>query len=299
MNVLIAGGTGFVGRHLCEELLGRNLDVVAMSRDPDPADVPDGVELRQGDITEYEGLEDAIRGMDAVVHLVALSALYRPRGGQGMHERVHVQGTRNLARAMESVGIDRLIHMSGIGADPDGQTAYLRAKGRAEGIVRSADLAATIFRPAVIFGEGDEFVSFIRKVTTPYITALPGGGQTPFQPIWVREMVSMLADAIEDDRHSGASYDIGGPDVLTLADITRAIYRADGRSVRIIPVPFALSGIGFTLAGPLPLIPFGRDQYRALRMDHSVESNEISAFDLAPEDLRRFDAYLRDRAPEN
>lgn len=298
MQILIAGGTGFVGRHLCAELLDRDLSVVAMSRDPDPTAVPEGVTLRQGDITEYAGLEEALQDIDVVVNLVALSPLYRPRNGEGMHEQVHVQGTRNLVRAMDATNVDRLIHMSALGADPDGPTAYLRAKGRAEGIVRSADLDETVVRPTVIFGTGAEFVPFVKSVTTPYLTGLPGGGRMRFQPIWVGDMVGVLADAIEDEQHIGAAYNIGGQEVHSLADVTRMIYRAEDRSVKILPVPLALAGIGLTIAGPLPRIPFGRDQYRSLRLDNTVESNDITAFGRSAADLRTLEAYLQESAPE-
>ncbi len=298
MKVLVTGGTGFVGRHLCRELSGRGHDIVATSRNPDPSVVPDGVELREADVREFGDLDEAIAGVDAVVHLVALSPLFRPRGGESLHERVHVQGTRNLLRAMEAAGIDRLVHMSGIAADPDGPTAYLRAKGRAEGIVRSSDVGATIFRPTVIFGEADEFISFVKLVTTPYVTGLPGGGRSPFQPIWVGDVVAMMADALEEDDHVGETYEIGGPAVYTLAELTEMVYGAEGRWVKVVPVPMPLAGLALTVAGPLPFVPFGRDQYRGLQVEQTVESNNIDAFGQQPAALRSFADYLEDDAGE-
>lgn len=298
MEILIAGGTGFIGRHLATELVNRGHQVVAMSRDPDGSVVPDAVELREADITSYPAVQDVLVDVDAVIHLVALSPLYRPRGGPQMHERVHVQGTRNLVRAMEAANIDRLIHLSGLGADPDGPTAFLRTKGRAEGIVKSADIDATIFRPAVIFGEGDEFVPFVKLVTTPYLTGLPGGGHTPFQPVWVGDFVEIIADALAEEDHIGNVYDIGGPEPLTLAAVTKAIYRASGRWARIIPIPMVLAGVGLTLAGPIPFIPFGRDQYRSLQLDHTVPDNDIEDFNRRTDELLRFESYLRGDAPE-
>lgn len=298
MEVLITGGTGFVGRHLTRELLDRGHDVVVVSRDPDAGEVPAGVERRAADVTQYEELAEAVDGVDAVAHLVALSPLYRPRGGESRHAHVHVQGTRNLIRAMESTGIDRLAHMSGIGADPEGPTAYLRAKGRAEGIVRSSGVDATIFRPTVIFGERDEITAFIRRVTTPYVTGLPGGGRQPFQPIWVRDVVAMMAESLEEARHLGGTYEIGGPEIYTLAELTNLIHRAEGRWVKVLPVPMALAGLAMTLAGPLPLVPFGREQYRGLRVDQTVDSNDVTAFGRQPSELRSYRRYLLEDAAE-
>ncbi len=299
MEVLITGGTGFVGRHLARALMDQGHDVVAVSRDPDTSLVPAGVECRAADVTQYDGVEDAIEGVDAVVHLVALSPLYRPRGGESMHEHVHVQGTRNLLRAMESTGVDRLVHMSSIGADPEGPTAYLRAKGRAEGIVDSSSVDATVFRPTVIFGAGDEITGFVRQVTTPYLTALPGGGRQPFQLIWVRDVAGMMAQALEEDRHLGETYEIGGPEVHTLEDITKLIYRAEGRRVTVLPVPMVLAGLAMTLAGPLPFVPFGREQYRGLQVDQTIDANDVTAFGRQPADLRTFRRYLLDDAGED
>ena len=293
MHVLVTGGTGFVGRHLCARLLEDGHEVTALARHPDEAALPDGINRRSGDVTEYEGLTDALEDADVVVHLVALSPLYRPRHGEGMHDKVHVQGTRNVVRAMEAVDIDRLVYMSGISADPKGPTAFIRAKGRAEGIVTSSDLRSTIVRPTAIFGDGGDFIPFVKQVTTPYLTGLPGGGRIEFQPIWVVDVADILAEIVADDKHAGEVYEIGGPEQMTLADVTRAIYEKDGRFVRILPVPMPLAGLGLTIAGPLPFIPFGRDQYRALKLDNTLEENHISAFDLAPEDLRTLESYLQ------
>lgn len=292
MNVLIPGGTGFIGRHLSRELLRRGHEVTAVSRDPNPADVPDAVETATADVTEYDELPAVVSGQDAVVNLVALSPLYQPKGGSARQEIVAVGGTRNLVRAMESTGVNRLLYQSGLGAHPDAPTAHLRAKGRAEGIVRSSDLDWTITRPSVVFGDGDEIVPFTRTLTTPYLTILPGGGRTPFQPIWIGDLCPMLADILEDDEHIGETYEFGGPEVLTLADITRTVHGARGRSVTIVPLPMAMARIGLAVAGVLPLIPFGRDQYHGLTVDNRPDVNAVSRFGREESDLRTLEDYL-------
>jgi len=295
MNVLVAGGTGFVGTALCETLAARGHDVTALARDPVDAafsdDVPD-VSTVAGDVTDYDSIESAFEGQDAAVNLVALSPLFQPEGGDDAHDRVHRGGTEHCVQAAERHDVDRFLQLSAHGADSDGRTAYIRAKGRAEELVRGSGLDWTIVRPSVVFGDGGEFVGFTRLLTTPYVTGLPGGGKTRFQPIWVGDLAPMLAATVEDDAHVGAIYEIGGPEVLTLADVARAIYRSDGKSVRVLPVPMLLAGLGLTVSEYLPVIPMGRDQYRSLQFDNTTEDNDVDAFGVESSDLRTLDAHL-------
>jgi NADH dehydrogenase len=290
MEVHVTGGTGFVGSHLCNELAERGHEVVAVSRSPDesPVGIDPSVDRREGDVTRPETLD--LSGADVVVHLVALSPLVKPRGTT--HHEVTAEGTRNVVEACERDGVDRLVHMSALGADPDGETAYIRAKGEAEGAVNESSLNATVFRPSVVFGDGGEFVSFTKLLTTPYVTGLPGGGETRFQPIYVGDLVSALVAAVEDEEHVGETYEIGGPERLTLAEMSRSVYEAEGKSLVVVPVPMPLAKIGLTLADPLPFVPMGSDQYRSLRFDNVVEgTNDIGLF-VPVEELTTFDGYL-------
>ncbi|WP_306060467.1 complex I NDUFA9 subunit family protein [Natronococcus wangiae] len=291
MRVLVTGGTGFVGRHLCEVLDERGHEVTAMSRDPDDSVVPDDVNTVEGDVTDRNSINDVIKDQDAVVHLVALSPLYEPSGDAG-HQEIHVGGTETVIEAMVAHEVTRLVHMSALGADPTGLTAYIRAKGEAERAVQQSDLDWVIFRPSIIFGDGDEIRPFTKKLTTPYVTGLPGGGSTPFQLIWVRDIIPMMADAVADDDHLGQTYQIGGPEVLTLADVTRLIYQSGGKSVRIIPIPMPAVGFGLFIADGIPFIPFGTDQYRALKFDNTTDENDIDSFNVSSDNLHTLEDYL-------
>ena len=290
MDVLVTGGTGFIGEALCRELDDRGHDVTALSRSPGDADLPPDVETAEGDVTEYGSIAGAFEGQDAVYNLVALSPLYKTKG-ELTHARVHLGGTENAVRAAEEGGVDRFVQMSALDADPDGPTAYLRAKGEAETVVRESDLDWTIFRPSVVFGDGGEFVPFTKQLTTPYVTALPGGGRTRFQPIHRGDVVRTLADGLAEE-HAGETYEIGGPEGLTLAAVTKLAYRAEGKSVSIVPVPMSLASVGLTLAGPLPFVPFGPDQARSLRLDNTTADNEVEAFGLDEGDLTTLREYL-------
>lgn len=289
MNVLVTGGTGFIGTHLCNELADRGHEVTALARTPEGADLAEGVETAVGDVTAYDSIEGAFEGQDAVVNLVSLSPLFKPRGGDEAHFDVHLGGTENVVRAAEAHDVDRIVQMSGLGADPNGPTAFLRAKGQAEEVVMESALDWVVVRPSVVFGDGDEFVGFTKKLTPPGIAALPGGGKTRFQPIWVGDLVPMLADAVEHDAHLGEVYDIGGPEKLTLKEIAKLVR---GR-VAILPIPMALAGVGLSVAGAIPGFPMGRDQYRSLRVDNTTTDNDIEAFGVDQSDLLTLSEYLK------
>lgn len=292
MNVLLVGGSGFIGTHLSEELLARDHDVTVLSRSPDSGDLPDGVETAMGDVTAYDSVESAFEGQDVVYNLVALSPLFEPKGGNEMHDRLHRGGTENCVRAAEEHDIEQFVQLSALGADPDGETHYIRAKGRAEEHVRDSGLDWTIFRPSVVFGDGGEFLSFTRKLTPPGLAPLPGGGKTRFQPIYIGDLVEMLADSIKEERHIGQSYDIGGPEVLELAEVAKLTREARGQSVKILPVPMALAGLGLSVAGAIPGVPMGRDQFRSLQFDNTTTANDISAFDIERSELTTLPSYL-------
>lgn len=289
MNVLVVGGSGFIGTYLCRALYERGHDVTAMARTPGEADLPPGVETTRGDVTAYDSIEGAFENQDVVVYLVALSPLFEPKGGNQRHFEIHTDGARNVVRAAEEHGVERIVHMSALGADPNGPTAYLRAKGQAEEVVTESELSWVVFRPSVVFGEGGEFVSFTKTLTPPGIAPLPGGGtKTRFQPIHVDDLVPMLAEAVEDDDHVGERYEIGGPDVLTLKEIATLVRD----NVRIVPVPMALAGVGLKVAGAIPGVPMGGDQYRSLRIDNTVADNDVEAFGVSTNELTSLAEYL-------
>ena len=292
MNVLVVGGSGFIGRNLCRELIDRGHSVTTLSRTPDSTDLPDGVETAIGDVTAYDSLEEAFEGRDAVYNLVSPSPLFEPSGGNEMYDRIHRQGTEHCVRAAETHDVGRFVQLSALGADPDGATHYIRAKGEAERVVRESDLDWTIIRPSVVFGDDAEFLSFTRKLTPPFLAPLPGGGKTRFQPIYVAEFVSMLADSIEDGDHVGQIYEIGGPEILRLSEVAKLVRKARGQSVRIVPIPMSLARIGLSIGDVLPFVPMGRDQYRSLQFDNTTTTNDVEAFGLGANELTNLSTYL-------
>jgi NADH dehydrogenase len=297
MDVLVVGGTGFVGQHLSRELDDRGHDVTALSRDPHDADLPDGVIRKEGDVTDYNSIEGAFEGRDAVVFLPALSPLFKPDGGDEMHEVIHLGGTENCVKAAEEHGVDRFLQMSALGADPNGSTHYLRAKGKAEDVVTQSDLDWVIFRPSVVFGDGGEFVYFTKRLKEIFapgvpLYPLPGGGtKAHFQLIWIDDLVPMLAEALEADEHVGQTYEVGGPETLSLREATELVFEAEGNSISIIPLPMPLAKIGLPVLGSLGF-PMGSDQYEGLDFDNTPTTNDVEAFDRTPASLRSFRSYL-------
>ena len=295
MKVLVAGGTGFIGSYLCRALADESHEVTALSRSAD--DTPEGVDAAVGDVTDYDSIAATVAEQDAVVNLVALSPLFEPDGGNVMHDRIHRGGTENLVQAAEESDVERFLQLSALGADPDGDTAYIRAKGQAEAIVRESGLEWTIFRPSVVFGEGGEFVSFTKRLKGMFapgvpLYPLPGGGKTRFQPIHVEDLVPMLAASLEEDEHVGKTYEIGGPETLTLRQVTELVYQAERKGVKIVPLPMPLAKIGLSVLGTIPGFPMGPDQYRSLQFDNTTADNDVAAFGVDETELTTLAAHL-------
>ena len=199
----------------------------------------------------------------------------------------------NAAHAASQHDVGRYVEMSSLGADMASPIAYWRTQGIGDMVVQYSDLDWVILRPSFIFGEGSETFTFIKKYTTPYVTVLPDGGKHPmFQPIWVEDMAQITADTLEDDKHVGKTYDLGGPDVLTFGEVTQMLYRAEGKSVKIFSVPMRLAEIGLYALDPVHSIPLGIDQARALEMSNVTDHNDVDAFGLEPSDLRSLRDYL-------
>ncbi|GGN92659.1 complex I NDUFA9 subunit family protein [Haloarcula pellucida] len=297
MDVLVVGGTGFIGQYLCRELDDRGHEVTALARNPHDADLPTGVTRKEGDVTDYDSIEGAFEGQDAVVFLPALSPLFKPDSGNEMHEVVHLGGTENSVRAAEEHGVDRFLQMSALGADRNAATHYLRAKGKAEEVVEDSDLDWVIFRPSIVFGDGDEFAYFTKRLKQIFAPGVPlyplpgGGGKAHFQLIWVEDFVPMLADALEGDEHVGQIYEVGGPETLSLKEATELVFEAEGKSITIVPLPMPLAKIGLPVLGALGF-PMGSDQYEGLDFDNTPRENDVGAFGVDPNAMRTYGDYL-------
>lgn len=291
-KILVTGGTGFVGSHLCNVLNGRGHDVTALAINPESSAFPmdEGIECKKGDILRPETLD--FSGYDVVIHLVGLSPLFQPKGVT--YHQIHVEGTENVVEEVEASGIDHYVHMSALGADITDETGYLGTKGKGERIAKNIDADWYIFRPSVIFGEGGEFLGMIEEVAShSRAFPLPRGPETQFQPVYIGDVSHALADAAEGKVESNQVFEIGGPEVLSLRSIVEKIYSSMNKSPVFLPVPNILANVGSHLAGLLPVVPVGTDQYKSLHKDNVVEGeNDIFKFGFSEDDLTTVDEYL-------
>ena len=143
----------------------------------------------------------------------------------------------------------------------------------------------------MVFGDGGEFLSFLRRVTPPVIAPLPGGGQTRFQPIHVSDMAALIVAALAPD-HADQTYEIGGPETLSLAKLARLVRGREGRPSTVVSVPMGLAGAGLKLADAVPGLPLGSDQYRALRLDNTTDNNAVERLGRPPAELTTVREYL-------
>lgn len=239
--ILVTGGTGFVGSHLVERLRQEGRPVRCLVRDPSRAGHlrERGVELVAGDITEPTSLGPALRGVEAVVHLVAI---IREQGDRTF-QKVNVEGTGNVVGAAKAAGVRRFVHMSALGAVDDPRYRYIYSKWQAEEIVRKSGLDWTIFRPSVIYGPGFGFFDRLWqsvKLSPPPIVPVPGSGKTRFQPIWVGDVATCIVKAVDDPSTAGKLYEIGGPEHLTFEQMLDGVMKVRGVRRLKVKVPLFL-----------------------------------------------------------
>jgi len=224
VRVAVVGGSGFVGCHLVPQLLRAGHEVRVVGRGMLSAALPPGLVLTYGDVVSGEGLEGAFQGADAVVNLVAI---IRERGLQTF-EAVNSQGTANVVDAAHRAGVRRLVQLSAIGADPDPSYPYLLSKWRGEQAIAASPLEGVVIRSSTIFGPGDGFFTTLARAISlpaPFLV-IPGDGTAIFQPISADDVARCLVVGIEDGPRSGHLYEIGGPDQVTLEQITLAVAQA-------------------------------------------------------------------------
>jgi uncharacterized protein YbjT (DUF2867 family) len=263
MRVFLTGATGFVGGHLLEDLLEAGHSVTALARDPNsksasaligrPASAKGQLKLVQGDVVDGSGLEDGLRGSDAVIHLVGIIA----EVGNQTFERVHVSGTENVVEVAKRVGIKRFVQMSAIGSRPNGVSEYQTSKYRAEEAVRNSGIPNVILRPSIIFGPGDGFVSQMVQVmkAAPLIRPVVGSGRSRFRPIYVDDVARCFRDALTNDAALGRTIELVGAEELTFEKLLNSIAKCIGVRKRALHIPIPLMMIAAHLLSLLPTRP--------------------------------------------
>ena len=233
MHVLVTGATGFVGGHLVPALLAAGHSVRALVRDPGEYDGPDGVDVATGDLLDAGSFDAALDGVDAAYYLV-----HSMHAGKDYAERDR-RAARNFRRAADEAGVGRVVYLGGLGEDDERLSKHLRSRREVEYLLREGRYDLTTFRAAIIIGAGSASFRMIRELTTRLpVMVTPRWVRTDCHPIAIDDVVAYLVGVLDRPETAGETYEIGGPEVLTYAEILRRTGRLMGAGEpKIVPVP--------------------------------------------------------------
>jgi uncharacterized protein YbjT (DUF2867 family) len=281
--VTVFGGGGFVGRYVCEFLLKSGVRVRVAQRNPKQAYfVQPLAQVGQfgfvtADVTNPDSVRHALRGATAVVNLC---------GAFKKMQSVHVDGARNVAEWARDLGLDAVVQVSAIGASAQSQSTYGRTKAEGEEAVREAFPSATIIRPSLVFGPEDELTNrFAAMARLPFLPVI--AAKRNFQPVYVRDLGQAIAmAALDPQRFGGQTYEIGGPQVMSMIGLHQAILEITGQKPEIVPLPDLFASL-LSKLGWLPGAPLTRDQWLMLQRDNvpSGQHPGLEAFGIRPAPL--------------
>lgn len=282
-SVTVFGGSGFVGRYVVKRLAQAGWRVRVAVRRPDkalflkPMGVVGQVVPVQANLRADASVAAAVAGVDAVVNLVGILS----ESGQQRFASVQARGAEVVAEAAAQAGVKTLVHVSAIGADPESESAYARAKAAGEAGVRKHFPAATILRPSVVFGTEDNFLNlFAMLARFSPVLPLIAGGKTRFQPVYVGDVAAAVSAALETESAAGKTFELGGPAVMSFEEILRYILKETGRFGLLVPVPEAIAMIEAFFLEMLPSPLLTRDQVILLRRDNVVSEGVAGLADL-------------------
>jgi NADH dehydrogenase len=263
VKLVVAGGTGFLGRHIVRSLLEAGHDVTVLSRNPSRVSsnpMLQGANATRGDITEAASLYGTLEGADGVVGAVQFPGYPAevPRSNLTF-DAYDRQGTENLVAEATRAGVERYVYMSGANSTPTATQNWYRAKGRAEETLRASDLRTVIIRPSWAYGPGDKALNTYAAMARfspviPMIVRLEGRQVVPqkIQPVYVEDVALAVRRAFETEAAWGHSFEIGGPDVMTMREVIETLLEVIGKRRAIVPVPDVVAKLGVT---PLTMLP--------------------------------------------
>jgi uncharacterized protein YbjT (DUF2867 family) len=282
--VTVFGGGGFIGRYVCEALLKAGARLRVAERDPrkawflQPLGGVGQVSTIAANLARPSTIERAVEGADAVVNLVGIF--------KGDLQAIHVEGAKLAAAAASAIGAGAFVQVSAIGADPASASDYGRTKGLGEQAARAAFPAATIIRPSVVFGPEDNFTNrFATMAKLPFLPVI--APERRFQPVFVRDLGRAIAlAALDPVRHGGKTYEVGGPEAITMRDLNRRIAEMAGQNPELVDVPDMIAG-GLSMVGFMPGAPLTRDQWIMLQKDNVPGGKlpGLDAFGITPTPL--------------
>ncbi len=283
-NVLVIGGSGFVGRHVVARLVNRGLRVTIPTRHRARARhliLLPTVDVVEADVNDDSTLDRLIAAHDAVINLVGV--LHGSRGSPYGREfaLAHVELPRRIVAGCRRFGIQRLLHMSALGADSNGPSMYQRSKGDGEAIVRTSALDWTIFRPSVIFGPEDRFLNTFAKLARFFVVLPIGGAEARFQPVWIGDVAGAFVNALDRRATYRNTYELAGPKVYTLRELVEFAAAASGHARPVIALPRSIARLQALLLELMPGEPLmSRDNLDSMQVPNIASRQP---FTIAPE----------------
>lgn len=276
-NILLVGGTGFVGRALLSKLShGNALRITVPTRRRERAKaltVLPAVQVIEADVHDPVVLAKLMSGQDAIINLVGVlhSTEGTPYGAE--FARAHVELPQKIVAAARLAGIRRVLHVSALQASLDAPSAYLRSKAAGEAVVRASGMEWTIFRPSVIFGEGDAFLTLFARLAkiVPFFPL--ASAHARFQPIWIQDVTATIAESLQRADSIGQIYELCGPQQYTLAELVRYASLTAGHPRRVLPLPDWLAWLQARVMEWLPNPPLTRDNLRSMQVDSVCADN--------------------------
>lgn len=271
--VTIFGGSGFLGRNLVRALAKEGWRIRVAVRNPEggyflkPAGRVGQIQIMKANVRSDDDVREALKGAHAAVNLVGIIA----QTGKQRFQALHVDAAGRVARLAREAGIERLVHVSALGASEDAPSIYFRTTAQGEARVRESFPGATIVRPSLLFGPDDSFFNKFAWLAR-MLPALPliGGGRTRFQPVFVGDVTHAIAHILGDVSTTRKIYEFGGPEVLTFKQILQYILKETHRKRLLIPIPFFIARIQGAVLQYLPMKLLTLDQVRMLETDVSV-----------------------------
>lgn len=295
--VAVFGGTGFLGRRIVRWVRDGGFAVRLASRHPErrrlifPGADP-GIESVRADVNEDGSTAAAVAGCFAVVNAVSL---YVERGRDSFRS-LHVEAAARVARLAAAAGVGKVVHVSGIGADPRSHSSYIRSRGEGEAAVMQAFPAAVVIRPAVMFGPDDAFLApLLRMLRRLPASPLFGSGETKLQPVYVEDVGEAVARLLALPT-TEQIYELAGPRVYAFRSLLRELARELGKQPILIPVPFALWKVIGSIGEMLPSPPVTRNQVELLKREN-IASPDMPGFEnlgMAPRSLEEMLPQLRE-----